>query len=178
MKAAAPAVALEPARREDAPLISHLLQLYIHDMSEIFPIEIGPDGRFEYAYLPHYWETPEERFPFLVRCDGAPAGFVLARRGSPATHDPADLDVAEFFVLRRHRRSGVGRAAAAQLWNRMPGHWIVRVSEANRPGLPFWRRIIADYTGGDFAEGTSAGSPHPWRVFSFHAPAAHSPDTI
>jgi len=163
-------VVLEPAGREDACLLSNLLQLYLHDLSEVFPIEIGADGRFDYEYLPHYWGAPTTRFPFLIRENGALAGFVLATRGSPATHDPTDLDVAEFFVLRRHRRSGVGRAAAVQLWDRMPGHWIVRVSGGNRPGLPFWGDVIRDYTNGVYTEETRSGSPHPWRVFSFQTP--------
>ena len=36
------------------------------------------------------------------------------------------LDVAEFFVLRRYRRSGVGRSAAFLIWKHFPGTWTVR----------------------------------------------------
>jgi predicted acetyltransferase len=85
------------------------------------------------------------------------AGFAFATRGSPASDDPEDLDVAEFFVLRRYRRSGVGRQAAMAFWDCVPGHWVVRVSEANRAGLLFWSEVIRSYTSGDFAEERAAG---------------------
>lgn len=160
-------VTLEAASPGSAELLSNLLELYIHDLSGIFPIEVGPDGRFRYQQLPLYWSEPEKRFPFLIRSGGQIAGFALATRGSPATDDPDHLDVAEFFVLRGHHRSGVGRRAAFLLWNRLPGLWVVRVSEGNRAGLPFWHEVIREYTGGAFSESTRAGSLHGWRVFTF-----------
>ena len=41
----APTVALEPATPSDAARLANLLELYIHDLSEVFPIELGTDGR-------------------------------------------------------------------------------------------------------------------------------------
>ena len=165
------AVTLERATRDAAPLLSNLLELYMHDMSEIFPIEPGPDGRFGYARLPLYWSEPDTRHAFLIRCDGRVVGFAFVTRGSPATDDPEDLDMAEFFVLRGRRRSGVGREAAFALWDALPGSWVVRVSEANRAGLPFWREVVRAYTGGAYSESTRPGTPHDWRVFRFASPA-------
>jgi predicted acetyltransferase len=161
-------IALDVATFSDAPLLSNLLELYIHDLSEAFPdIELGADGRFGYPTLPLYWSEPERRFAFLIRCDGRVAGFVLVTRGSPAIEDPDILDIAEFFVIRRYRRSGVGRRAAFLLWNRLPGKWTVRVSEGNRGALPFWSGVIAEFTNGTATESTLPGYPNAWRVFSF-----------
>lgn len=161
-------IALDVAALADATLLSNLLELYIHDLSAAFPsIELGPDGRFGYGKLALYWSEPERRFPFLIRLAGRVVGFALATRGSPATDDPDVLDVAEFFVIRRYRRSGVGRRAAVLLWNRLPGEWTVRVSEGNPGALPFWAGVIADFTSGAATESKRPGNPHAWRVFSF-----------
>jgi len=166
------AVVLDVATVRDAALLSNLLELYIHDLSEAFPaIELGADGRFGYDQLPLYWSEPEHRFPFLIRENGAVVGFVLAARGSPATDDPAVFDVAEFFVLRSHRRSGVGRRAAFLLWDRLPGRWIVRVAKGNRGALPFWTGVIAEYTRGTATEVEHPGAPTAWQVFSFDSTA-------
>ena len=162
-------VTLEVATPETARLLANLLELYIHDLSEVFPVEIGADGRFRYDKLPLYWSEPEKRFPFLIRSGEQLAGFALAMRGSPASDDPEHLDVAEFFVLRGHRRTGVGRQAAFLLWNRLRGQWVVRVSEANRAGLPFWHTTVQQYTRGAFSESKRPGSPHGWRVFTFRS---------
>lgn len=161
-------VALEVATPSDAALLSNLLELYIHDLSEVFPaVVLGADGRFGYDKLPLYWSEPERRFPFLIRQGTRIAGFALITRGSPASDDPDVFDVAEFFVLRSHRRFGVGRRAAFLLWDRFPGQWIVRVSEGNRGGIPFWAGVIAEYTQGSFTELERPGTPYAWRVFSF-----------
>ena len=162
-------VTVDPASLDTAPLLSNLLALYMHDMSEIFPVEVGADGRFVYDKLPLYWSEPERRFPFLIRAGGKLAGFALVTRGLSGDDAPELLDVAEFFVLRSHRRSGVGCEAAFLLWKRLPGRWIVRVSEGNRPGVPFWRSTVQQFTSGAFSESTRPGSPHAWRGFGFES---------
>jgi predicted acetyltransferase len=166
------AVALRFATEQDRPLLANLLELYLHDFSETFPLELGPDGRYGYDRLSSYWLEPGRRFPFVIECGGAIAGFALVTRGSPFTIDPNDLDVAEFFVVRRFRRAGVGQRAAFLLWDRLPGHWIVRVVEDNRRGMAFWPRAVGAYTGGKHVESDWPGKDRPWRVFSFRSRTA------
>ena len=170
MKSPAPVVSLDQASEADSALLSNLLELYIHDMSEVFPhVQLGPDGRFGYSRLPLYWSEPDRRFAFLIRCDGRIAGFILVTRGSPAVSDPDVLDVAEFFVLRQYRRAGTGREAAFMLWHRLSGAWIVRVLEKNAGALAFWRDTIATFTQGRFNESRLTREPNGWRVFSFES---------
>lgn len=166
---------LEPIARRDAAVLGNLFELYLHDMSEAFPLELGADGRFGYRGLPSYFAEPDRRFPLWIRRDGALAGFVLAMRGSPATDDPTHLDVAEFFVLRRYRRTGVGREAAFALFDRLRGHWVVRVSTGNRRGSAFWPAVVAEYTGGAFATRERAGNPHLQRVFELESRPVAAP---
>ena len=164
---ATPLVTLDSATPADATLLSNLLELYTHDLSAAFPsVELGPDGRFGYDKLPLYWTEPDRRFAFLIRCDGRVAGFALATRGSPVVADPDVFDVAEFFVLRQYRRSGVGREAALLLWNRFPGAWTCEC-----PG-EFRRGLILVGRRGRFARGSATVSslrrnPSAWRIFSF-----------
>ena len=165
-------VSLQRATPDMAPMLSSLLELYVHDLSEIFPVELGPEGRFGYEKLPLYWAEPAVRHAFLIKEGRQVAGFAFATRGSPASEDPEDLDVAEFFVLRRYRRSGIGRRAAMALWDIVPGHWVVRVSEANRAGLSFWSEVIRAYTSGDFVESVKVDDSQRWRVFRFASTAS------
>ncbi len=149
-------------------MLSNLLELYTHDLSAEFPgIELGPDGRFGYSKLALYWADPDRHFPFLIMWESRLVGFALATRGSPASDDPNVFDVAEFFVVRRYRRAGVGRRAAMLLWNRLPGRWIVRVSEGVPGAVAFWGSVIAEFTNGAPAELERPGSPDAWHVFSF-----------
>lgn len=162
------AVTLVRATERDAPLLANLLELYVHDLSSAFDVEIGADGRFGYDKLPLYWKEPDCRWAHRIERGGRVAGLALVVRGSPASDDPDVLDVAEFFVLRRQRRSGVGREAAFQLWDAMPGRWIVRVWERNEAALAFWRETIGAYAPAAFVEERRPRLPG-WRVFAFES---------
>jgi len=165
-------VSLVRASQADAALLANLLELYIHDLSDVFQdVELGADGRFGYRHLDLYWSEADRGSAFLIRCDGRVSGFALVTRGSPAASDPQTLDVAEFFVMRRYRREGVGRRAAIQLWEQMPGSWMVRVCEANAGALKFWTEVVAGFTNGAYAEAVKSGQPAAWRVFSFESGA-------
>jgi predicted acetyltransferase len=165
------AVTLDVATPRDAAVLTNLLELYSHDLSDLFGLEVGAGGRFGYAKLPLYWSEPARRFAFLIRRGGALAGFALATRGSPVADDPAVFDVAEFFVVRRHRGAGVGQTAAGLLWDRFGAPWTVRVAEVNRAGYQFWSSVVARYTAGAFTETTRPDSPQAWRVFAFDSAA-------
>lgn len=161
------AVSVEVAGVEQAPLLTNLLELYCHDLSPFFDLKVGPDGRFGYSRLPLYWSQPEKRRAFLIRHDADLAGFILMRMESPLAEIPADFDVTEFFVLRRHRRSGVGRGAAFQLWDRYPGSWMVRVAESHKAARSFWETIIEAYTSDTFTQSRHSVDGRDRRVFVF-----------
>jgi predicted acetyltransferase len=161
-------VSMQRATSEDAPLIANLLELYVHDMSEVFPCEVGADGRFGYPKLSTYWSEPDTRSIYVIRRGDAIAGFAFVTVGSPASDEPAVHDVAEFFVLRRHRRAGVGRKAAMLLWDLLPGAWTVRVHDGNHRGLAFWPAVVHAYAQGEHTESRVPGTPDSWRVFHLH----------
>jgi len=164
----ASAVRIDLVQETERALLANLLELYLHDLSETFAIiQLAADGRFGYPHLAAYWSAPERRFPFLIRNREQVVGFALAQRGSPLSDDPGVFDVAEFLFLRSQRRTGVGARAAHLLWDRLPGRWIVRVSEANRSGLPFWTRVIQSYAGERATQTLRRSEPHSWRVFAF-----------
>jgi predicted acetyltransferase len=122
-----------------------LMQLYLHDFSEHAPLnthygEVGENGRFDYASLDTYWHE-SGRVPLLVRADGRIAGFVLVNEWSALDH-PLDHAIAEFFVLRKYRRAGVGTRAAHLVFHHMPGRWEVPVASYNHAALAFWRRVV------------------------------------
>jgi len=139
------------AGRDQAAILANLMELYVYEFSDISDRDLGPDGRFGYRHLEAYWQEPG-RYPFLLRVDGALAGFALVlERGIVDPGEPGHL-VAEFFVLRAYRKRGVGEAAAVHLFRKFPGRWWIAEHEANTPAQAFWRRVIGRYTGGSYRE--------------------------
>jgi predicted acetyltransferase len=158
-------VAVVAATPEQQPILANLLELYVHDFSEFHHVKLGADGRFGYSKLPLYWSAPG-RHPFLVTIDGELAGFVLVKQGSEVSGAPDVWDVAEFFIVRGHRRHGAGLAAIHQIWRRFPGRWEVRVMPSNRAAYHFWERAIALFTGEDAVPLTVEKNGEPWHLFS------------
>ena len=144
-------IELLTATRGDAVMLANLFQYYAYDMSEIVHVEVGADGRFVVGSLDVWW-SEEWRHPFFIRVDGGVAGFALVQRRSRVSGDDQTWDVAEFFVMRKYRRHGVGSAAAIRAFDAHRGKWEVRELASNHAAIAFWRRVIGGYTKGNFGE--------------------------
>ncbi len=159
-------VDLIQADAQQQSVMENLLQLYIHDFSELAPCDIGNEGRYSYKDLPFYW-SDASRLPFLARFDEKLAGFVLVTKISEQSADGEAYDMTEFFVLRRYRRRGIGRELAEKVWLRLPGRWQIRVMATNVAAHRFWASSIARFTG-RAAESTSfERNGAIWHLFSF-----------
>ncbi|MBL6964937.1 MAG: GNAT family N-acetyltransferase [Anaerolineales bacterium] len=155
---------LQPATLNDKSLLRNLLELCQHDYSEYNQSDINPHGLFTYAYLDHYW-TEAGRYAFLVRVAENIAGFVLVRALGDEEKS-LTYSMAEFFILRKYRRRGLGRRVAQEIFKGFPGHWRVSQEIDNCPAQAFWRNVIADYTGGNYKEVASTDDcPGPTQIF-------------
>lgn len=128
------APAVLPAREEDFDLLARLLQLYLHDFSEHTGWDVDERGLFHYPFLDAY-RHEEGRHAYVLRVEGHPAGFALVREAER-------IHMAEFFVLRKFRRAGVGLAAARHLLEAHPGQWSITQLASNPEATAFWRRAI------------------------------------
>ncbi|MDQ2859855.1 MAG: GNAT family N-acetyltransferase, partial [Pseudomonadota bacterium] len=123
-------------------LIGGLAQFYIYDFSELEPLdsgdfEPGTDGRFEpIPHMDSYWRD-DGRFALLIRRGGRPVGFALI---NAIAHSGLHVDhnMAEFFVMRKHRRAGVASAAVRAILTRWPGRWEIAVAARNTGARAFW----------------------------------------
>jgi predicted acetyltransferase len=140
------------AAREE-PVLRQLVDLYAYDFSELIALDVGEDGRFAFGELAPYWTDPS-RHAFFVRAGGRLAGFVLVAERSRLTGVAGVNDMADFFVMRRYRRQGVGARAATEIFARFPGAWEIRQRAENVAATAFWRRVVARYTGGQFRDVT------------------------
>ena len=145
---------LAPTTADDAPRLQRLFQLYAYDFSEMIDLDVGEDGAFHGSDpFAGCWEG-EGRHAYLSRVDGRIAGFAILSEKSRITGDPKVMDVAEFFVMRKYRRHGVGGACAARAFDLFPRRWEVRERATNPAAIAVWRKAIHAYTGGLFEETT------------------------
>ncbi|MEM9355478.1 MAG: GNAT family N-acetyltransferase [Pseudomonadota bacterium] len=139
-----------PASRSDRPIVERLLQLYLHDFSGFSEADdpfgdTDDNGVFHYKDLETYWQQTE-REPLLFQTGSHLAGFAFVNSWS-ASGRGTDRAIAEFFVLRRYRRIGLGTHAATEIVRRRPAVWEIAVADYNRPALLFWRSVVANLNG-------------------------------
>jgi predicted acetyltransferase len=132
------------ASLEQAPIIAQLYELYTYEMTDLADFDINDNGYFGYDELPLYWKDPN-RHPYLVLINKKLAGFVLIQKGSPVDIDPDIWDIAEFFIMRRFRKKGIGQFVAHQIWKKFTGRWQVRVWDNNKTAHAFWDAVIGNF---------------------------------
>lgn len=137
-----PAVTLSPFAEVNRAVVERLWQLYRHDLSEFRDSMPDGEGRFKPGHLPLYFDDHPDRAGFLVHREDALVGFVLV--GGLVTEPRT---IAEFFVLRGARRTGVGAATALEVIRRYPGRWEIAFQDENPGAARFWRGLVADLVG-------------------------------
>jgi predicted acetyltransferase len=142
-----PKVEVSVAQPEERVALANLTQLYIHDFSEFWAGtpdgEVQDDGRFGDYPLDAYWREPS-RIPLLFRQDDHLIGFALLNAVGHGPW-PVERNMAEFFIVRKHRRGGVGTSAARQAFSLYPGAWEVAVARKNIGAVTFWRQAIGGH---------------------------------
>jgi predicted acetyltransferase len=131
---------------EHKHVLANLLQFYRYDFSVTRGYELTPHGTFVCRYLDNYF-TEDGRDACFITVGGQLAGFTMTRRLEDGARE-----VAEFFVVRRYRRHGVGRDAARQMFRRHPGEWLLAFDHDNFEAARFWPSVVAAIADG------SAGS--------------------
>ena len=156
--------AIRHVDRSYDPILRNLLEHYCHDMAEWFLFDANEDGNYAYS-TDKLWDA--DVHVYLAYAGRIPIGFALVGSAEIYTDEPRGKDLDEFFVVRRHRRSGLGRALATHAWDAYRGPWLVRVYQGNLPALPFWRRAIGAYTGGQFREEVQSVNDRIWSYITF-----------
>ncbi len=140
-------VSVRMAGGSERRLIESLIQVYIYEFMQIeLPCSIhmesdGQDCYPPFADLDRYWRI-EGFYPLLIRVEERLAGFALinthSRRG-----EKVELNMAELFIAREHRRRGVGTEAVRLILAQYPGRCEIAVAEHNVAAKMFWPRALA-----------------------------------
>jgi predicted acetyltransferase len=149
---------------DEKPIVARLVQLYLHDFSELAAIgspygDVDADGKFTMENFESYW-CEKGRSALLFRVGGALAGFALLNSWSPSGRG-TDRSIAEYFVMRKYRRAGIGRRAAHQILGRYRGIWEINVAHYNAQAQEFWRRAMVTVPG--YAVELIAGDGERWK---------------
>lgn len=152
---------LRDARRsaEDREWLANVYPFYLHDLSEFDDryYRLSDRGLWEPDHLPS-WLQDDEDHPLVIVGSDCRMGFALVNQApSPHVLPGVAFRMSEFFVLKKHRRTGVGRRAAFALFDRFRGRWQISELPRNTLAIRFWRRVIGEYSGDRFEETCDEG---------------------
>ncbi|WP_339322065.1 GNAT family N-acetyltransferase [Paenibacillus sp. FSL W8-0194] len=152
-------VEIKPIGYHEKEILRRLLEFYLYELSIYTDqIEMNEHGIFGYRYLDHYW-TEKDRYPFFIFGDAKLAGFMLVRKFDYSGNEDYKWLMSEFFVLKKYQKRGIGRSAAYQVFDSFFGPWIVAQIETNETSRHFWKRVISEYTAGNYIESKLGSQP-------------------
>lgn len=144
-------ISLMRACNEDKTVVQNLMQFYLYDFSEYITYDVGHNGLFAaYPYFDEYWNNDSTRICYLIKHQDKISGFVFVKKIELT--DSNHYSIAEFFVLKKYRRQGIGKEIAFQIFNIHKGRWEIFQRESNKPSHAFWKNVIDGYTRGNFRE--------------------------
>ena len=143
---------LSKVQEKDKDMIFNLMQLYTYELSfygdETTHFESQENGLYKISkYINLYW-LEEERHPYILKCDGKIAGFVLERFNEDGMNE-----IAEFFVLNKYRKHGAGTFMANEMFKKYKGKWEIRTLLRNKQAQEFWRKVVKSVSRGNYEEG-------------------------
>ena len=147
-----------------------MLELYQHDLSDIWDQDLDCHGEYGYS-LDRYWDE-EGCHPFVVLVSGRHAGFALVDQRVRIGTEGHWMD--QFFVLKKYRRRGIGQLLAKSVFTALPGRWEVGQMPQNVAAQAFWRGVISEYTKGRFKEHDVRSGSWQGVIQVFESPAATS----
>lgn len=166
-------ISLHAVKIEEREILANLLEKYNYEFSQYDDTDINNLGLYGYRYLDYFWNE-DRRFAYFIMADGRLAGFVMVIDMPEVPDREADFQIAEFFVLYKYRRAGVGKRAFFKTLDLHRGKWQLKRHPKNIPSVHFWNRVIDEYTGGKFElveayPGTEYNDGTPADVFFFES---------
>ena len=135
-------IMLERVRREKKDALFRLLQYSLFEESLTDLNEMNDEALFDYPWFDAYF-VEEEREAYFIRECGTNLllGFSMVRR-----HEDGRHSIAEFLVIPKHRRQGIGTRAAKACFALHEGPWEVKPAYGSESARLFWKKVIAQMT--------------------------------
>ncbi|MBQ4564307.1 MAG: GNAT family N-acetyltransferase [Lachnospiraceae bacterium] len=142
-------ICVEPILIEQKSVFVQMMELYNYDFSEFSDDDINEYGYFGYPRIDDYWNE-EGRYPFFIRVEGKIAGLVLVRSCCEHSQLSNPHNIAEFFVMKKYRKRGVGKYVSKKIFDLFPGGWEITIWGNNMPAQKFWKRVVSEYTNDNY----------------------------
>lgn len=164
-----PAIECRRAQASDFDALEQMLELYQHELSDIWIQDLDESGRYGYDLSRH--RAADRWFAYVMLISGRHAGFALVAPACVTRKEGCWME--QFFVIKRHRRQGVGSALARFVISQHAGPWEIGQMPGNDSARRFWLSVIGQVTSGRFEKTEVTTGWWQGTVQCFNCPAQH-----
>ncbi|GAB6091518.1 GNAT family N-acetyltransferase [Spirochaeta dissipatitropha] len=140
-------IELKQVSRDEKEVLKNLLEKYDYEFSQWDKRDVNMLGLFGYDYLDYYW-TESKRWAYFIFVDRNLAGFAMVNDLPEVDDQPTDFQLAEFCILPKYRRCGIGKKAVFRILEIHSGKWQLKLHPSNIPSVHFWKHVIHEFTAG------------------------------
>ena len=131
-------IRLENVQPEKKEALFRLLQYSLFEESITDLNEMNEDALFEYPWFDAYFVEPQREAYFIrEQASKKLLGFAMVRM-----HEDGRHSIAEFLVVPKYRRCGVGTKAAKACFALHDGLWEVKPVLGSERAQLFWKQAI------------------------------------
>ena len=135
---------LELVTNKTISKLYNLLQLYLHDLSNYFPIDFdNKTATYKYDDLESYTKN-QSKLAYLIKKDNNVIGFSLI----DILNDTNIIQ--EMFILNNYKNKGYGKEAVFLIFNKHKGNWLVKAVPCSKKAENFWTKTISEYTNNNY----------------------------
>ncbi len=142
-------IKLKQVSVDEKEILRNLLEKYNYEFSQYDLCDVNPLGLYGYGYLDNYW-TEDNRWAYFILVDDKLAGFAMVNDYPEVKDEPMDFSLAEFFVMLKYRRKGIGKKAAFMVFDKHHGRWQLKRHPHNIPSVHFWDTVVSQYSDGNY----------------------------
>lgn len=134
------------------PIIQNMWLFYIYELGRYCGAIHSWKCPVNLDFIPYdltsYFNSPNQAF--LIKVKDELAGFILLNK--TGIQPNIDWNMAEFFIVAKFQRRGIGQSITRELWKTHAGCWEISITPENKPALAFWRKAMSAFTNGNFKE--------------------------
>lgn len=135
---------LEEIKSNNREVLERLLQLYLHDISSFFPMDLDDQtGLYIYDDISKYFEN-ENNKAFLIKNNKNIVGFMLID-----FFEDKNV-IQEMFILNNYKKNGYGRKSVIELFDKYKGNWEIKSLPCSKQAEGFWTSVVSHYTKDNF----------------------------
>jgi predicted acetyltransferase len=141
-------ISIVPVSKDEKEILRNLLEKYDYEFSQYHKKDVNDLGLYGYDYLDNYW-TENNRFAYFIKVDNKLAGFIMVN-DYPIVNLETNYTMADFFVMYKYRKTGVGTFVVKSTFEKYKGRWGLMYHPKNIPSKYFWNKVVHEYTNGKY----------------------------